>query len=100
MKNQPFRGRFSVFSKNFVEQEIYAALTAFNFTSRIVKEVVVRHPKDDFLYNPAGEVESGQRRINLLLYKIVPLAVEVYQPRGGHAGNWPQRHSNSTGAAR
>ena len=24
----------------------YAALTAFNFTSRIVKEVVVRQPKD------------------------------------------------------
>mgnify|MGYP001136308050 FL=1 len=31
---------------DFVEQEIYAALTAFNFTSRIVQEVVVRQPKD------------------------------------------------------
>ena len=31
---------------DFVEQEIYAALTAFNFTSRIVKEVVVRQTKD------------------------------------------------------
>ena len=31
---------------SFVEQEIFAALTAFNFTSRIVKEVVVRQPKD------------------------------------------------------
>ncbi len=31
---------------DFVEQEIYAALAAFNFTSRIVKEVVVRQPKD------------------------------------------------------
>lgn len=29
-----------------VEQEIFAALTVFNFTSRIVKEVVVRQPKD------------------------------------------------------
>ncbi len=31
---------------DFVEQEIWAALTAFNFTSRIVQEVVVRQPKD------------------------------------------------------
>ena len=31
---------------SFVEQEIYAALTDFNFTSRIVQEVVVRQPKD------------------------------------------------------
>ena len=31
---------------DFVAQEIYAALIAFNFTSRIVKEVVVRQPKD------------------------------------------------------
>ena len=31
---------------SFVEQEIFAALTAFNFTSRIVQEVVVRQPKD------------------------------------------------------
>ena len=29
---------------DFVEQEIYAALTAFNFTSRIVREVVVQQP--------------------------------------------------------
>lgn len=31
---------------DFVEQEIYAALTAFNLTSRIVQEVVVRQPKE------------------------------------------------------
>ena len=31
---------------DFVEQEIYAALTAFNFTSRIVQEVVVQQPTD------------------------------------------------------
>ena len=37
---------------DFVEQEIYAALTAFNFTSRIVQEVVVRQPKDGlYAYN-------------------------------------------------
>ena len=33
-------------SDQFVEQEIYAALTAFNFTSRIAREVVIRQPKD------------------------------------------------------
>lgn len=31
---------------DFVEQEIYVALTAFNFTSRIVRDVAVRQPKD------------------------------------------------------
>ena len=31
---------------DFVEQEIYAALTAFNFTSRIVQETVVQQPTD------------------------------------------------------
>lgn len=31
---------------DFVAQEIYAALTAFNLTSRIVQEVVVRQPKE------------------------------------------------------
>lgn len=30
----------------FVEQEIYAAMIAFNFTSRVVNEVVVRQPKN------------------------------------------------------
>lgn len=30
---------------DFVRQEIFAALTAFNFTSRIVQEVVARQPK-------------------------------------------------------
>lgn len=30
----------------FAEQEIYANLTAFNFTSRICRKVVVRQPKD------------------------------------------------------
>ena len=35
---------------------------------------------DDFLYDSACEIESGQRRINLLLYKIVPLAVQIDQP--------------------
>lgn len=33
-------------SDAFAEQEIYASLTAFNFTSRICREVVVRQPKD------------------------------------------------------
>ncbi|MGM9608034.1 MAG: IS4 family transposase [Oscillospiraceae bacterium] len=33
-------------SDQFVEQEIYAALTAFNFASRIVREVVIQQPKD------------------------------------------------------
>ena len=33
-------------SDQFAEQEIYASLTAFNFTSRICHEVVVRQPKD------------------------------------------------------
>ena len=33
-------------SDEFVQQEIYAALTMFNFTSRIVREVVVKQPKD------------------------------------------------------
>lgn len=33
-------------SDAFAEQEIYAHLTAFNFTSRICREVVVRQPKD------------------------------------------------------
>ena len=32
--------------RDFVEQEIYAALTAFNFTSRIVQETVVQQPTD------------------------------------------------------
>lgn len=30
----------------FAEQEIYACLTAFNFASRVCREVVVRQPKD------------------------------------------------------
>ena len=30
----------------FVEQEIYAAMIAFNFTSRIVNEVVIQQPKN------------------------------------------------------
>ena len=29
----------------FVEQEIYAAMIAFNFTSRVVKEVIIQQPK-------------------------------------------------------
>lgn len=29
---------------DFVEQEIYAAMTAFNYTSRIVREVIIRQP--------------------------------------------------------
>lgn len=33
-------------SDAFVEQEIYSALTMFNFTSRIVREVVIQQPKD------------------------------------------------------
>ena len=33
-------------SDEFVQQEIYAALTMFNFTSRIVREVVVKQPKN------------------------------------------------------
>lgn len=33
-------------SDAFAEQEIYAHLTAFNFTSRICREVVIRQPKD------------------------------------------------------
>ena len=33
-------------SDAFAEQEIYASLTAFNFTSRICREVVIRQPKD------------------------------------------------------
>ena len=33
-------------SDAFAEQEIYASLTVFNFTSRICNEVVVRQPKD------------------------------------------------------
>lgn len=33
-------------SDAFAEQEIYANLTAFNFTSRICRKVVVRQPKD------------------------------------------------------
>ncbi len=33
-------------SDTFAEQEIYASLTAFNFASRICREVVVRQPKD------------------------------------------------------
>lgn len=33
-------------SDSFAEQEIYAHLTAFNFTSRICREVVIRQPKD------------------------------------------------------
>lgn len=32
-------------SDAFAEQEIYAHLTAFNFTSRICREVVIRQPK-------------------------------------------------------
>lgn len=30
----------------FAEQEIYASLTAFNFASRVCREVVIRQPKD------------------------------------------------------
>ena len=30
----------------FVEQEIYAAMIAFNFTSRVVNEVVIQQPKN------------------------------------------------------
>ena len=30
----------------FAEQEIYASLTAFNFASRVCREVAVRQPKD------------------------------------------------------
>lgn len=33
-------------SDQFVEQEVYAALTAFNYASRISREVVIRQPKD------------------------------------------------------
>lgn len=33
-------------SDQFVEQEIYAALTAFNFASRIAREVVIQQPKN------------------------------------------------------
>lgn len=33
-------------SDQFVEQEIFASLTAFNFTSRIAREVVIHQPKD------------------------------------------------------
>ncbi len=33
-------------SDSFAEQEIYANLTAFNFASRVCREVVVRQPKD------------------------------------------------------
>lgn len=33
-------------SDAFVEQEIWSALTMFNFTSRIVKQAVIRQPKD------------------------------------------------------
>lgn len=33
-------------SDTFAEQEIYASLTAFNFASRICREVVIRQPKD------------------------------------------------------
>ena len=33
-------------SDAFAEQEIYANLTAFNFTSRVCREVVVRQPKE------------------------------------------------------
>ena len=33
-------------SDAFAEQEIFASLTAFNFTSRICREVVIRQPKD------------------------------------------------------
>lgn len=34
-------------SDAFCEQEIYAALTMFNFASRISRQVVIRQPKDD-----------------------------------------------------
>ena len=30
----------------FVEQEVYAALTAFNYASRVAREVVIRQPQD------------------------------------------------------
>lgn len=33
-------------SDTFAEQEIYASLTAFNFTSRVCREVIIRQPKD------------------------------------------------------
>lgn len=33
-------------SDAFAEQEIYASLTAFNFASRVCREVVIRQPKD------------------------------------------------------
>lgn len=33
-------------SDAFVEQEVYAALTAFNCTSRVAREVVIRQPQD------------------------------------------------------
>ena len=33
-------------SDQFVEQEVYAALTAFNYASRIAREVVIRQPKN------------------------------------------------------
>lgn len=33
-------------SDPFVEQEVYAALTAFNYASRVTREVVIRQPKD------------------------------------------------------
>ena len=33
-------------SDAFVEQEVYAALTAFNYASRVAREVVIRQPQD------------------------------------------------------
>lgn len=33
-------------SDRFVEQEVYAALTAFNYASRIAREVVIHQPKN------------------------------------------------------
>ncbi|MPM16454.1 IS4 family transposase IS1675 [bioreactor metagenome] len=81
-------------SDAFVEQEMYAALTAFNFTSRIVREAVVHQPKDGvYAYRVNFKMAVGLcreffRTSNVdgeeLIQQIAKYAVPV---RPGHRDN-------------
>ena len=42
---------------------------------------VFRLPDDNFPHDPAGEVKGSKSRVDFLLHKVIPFAVEVHKPR-------------------
>ncbi len=44
-------------------------------------QAIGRLLNNSFLHNAAGEVKGSKSRVDFLLHKVIPFAVEVHQPR-------------------